>query len=261
MPLAWWIWLLSLLISVGWVTSVLAAPIHPLTGRVNDHAGLLDPALRQRLEQRLLAHDAATGVEVVVLTVESLEGEAIEAYSMRVVESWRIGKKTQDNGVLLLVAKTDRKLRIEVGYGLEGIVPDVVASRIVNDIIKPRFASGDFSGGISSGVDALLARTGGGSEPRATVAPEARRPVAPTGFLGFILSAIAFLGKAAFFGFFVIVMVVFSVLGRLGGGRVQRGVHSRYSPWGRGGGGGTLGGGGFGGGGGSFGGGGASGNW
>lgn len=258
------IWWLVFLVTLIWVGPLWAAPIPPLAGRVNDLAGLLEPAVRQRLEQRLEAHDTATGVEIVLLTIASLEGESIEGYSMRVVESWKLGKKGQDNGVLLLVAKAERKLRIEVGYGIEGNIPDAVASRIVNEVITPRFASGDFAGGLAAGIEALVVKTGG--TPDASVSPPSRaRPEAPPpGPLGLVLSVIGMLGKAVFFGFFVIVMVVFSVLGRLGGRSGRSRIVSRRSsvdPWSGGFGGGTLGGGGFGGGGGSFGGGGASGSW
>jgi uncharacterized protein len=126
-----------------------------LSGRVNDQASLLDSAAVQRIEASLASLEAETGAQVVVLTIPSLDGEVLEDFSIRVVEQWKLGRAGVDDGVLLLVARDDRKLRIEVGYGLEGALPDVVARRIIDEIIVPEFRNGDFEGGIEAGVAAL----------------------------------------------------------------------------------------------------------
>lgn len=126
-----------------------------LSGRVNDLAELLPDAEEQRLTARLAQLERATGAQVVVLTIPSLEGENLEEFSHRVASTWQLGKKGQDNGVLFLIAKNDRKMRLEVGYGLEATLTDVTARRILDNVVRPRFRSGDFPGGIEAGVEAL----------------------------------------------------------------------------------------------------------
>ena len=130
--------------------------VPPLRGRINDYAALLPSDRAQALESRLAAFEKETGHQVAVLTVPSLEGDALEDFSIRVAEAWKIGKKGFDNGAILLIAQKDRKLRIEVGYGLEGVLPDAIANRIVQEVIVPRFREGDFSGGIEAGLNAIL---------------------------------------------------------------------------------------------------------
>lgn len=127
-----------------------------LSGRVVDEADLLSPDRAAAIEERLQAFEQQTGAQVVVLTVESLEGEVLEDYSLRVAETWGLGREAQDDGVLLLVARDDRQLRIEVGYGLEGELTDLEAGRIVRNVIVPRFKAGDYPGGIEAGVDSIL---------------------------------------------------------------------------------------------------------
>lgn len=127
-----------------------------LSGRIVDEAGLLPPDEAQRIEDELRRLEEETGVQVAVLTVESLEGEVLEDYSLRVAETWGLGQAEEDNGVLLLVARDDRKLRIEVGYGLEGRLTDAQAGRIVRNAIVPRFKAGDFDGGVAAGVDSIV---------------------------------------------------------------------------------------------------------
>jgi uncharacterized protein len=135
---------------------VLALQVPPLRGRVNDYAGMVPPDKAQQLEERLAAFEKETSHQVTVLTIPSLEGDSIEDFSIRVAESWKIGQKGFDNGAILLIAQKDRKLRIEVGYGLEGVLPDVIASRIIREVIVLRFRDGDFDGGIQAGVDAIM---------------------------------------------------------------------------------------------------------
>ena len=128
-----------------------------LSGRVNDQAGLLRAETHARITQQLAEHERATSDQVAVLTLESLEGENLEDFANRVFRDWGLGQRGRDNGVLLLVAPAERKLRIEVGYGLEGTLTDLVASRIIQRVIVPRFRAGDLDGGIERGVDAIVA--------------------------------------------------------------------------------------------------------
>jgi uncharacterized protein len=138
-----------------------ALDVPPLRARVNDLAGMLSPEAAQALEQRLAAFEQETGHQIAVLTIPSLEGDAIENFSIRVAEAWKIGKKGFDNGAILVIAQKEKQLRIEVGYGLEGVLPDAIASRIIREVIVPRFRDGDFSGGIVAGVSAILQVTKG----------------------------------------------------------------------------------------------------
>jgi len=136
-----------------------------LTGRVVDRAGLLSPATERALTEQLAAHEEATGNQVAVLTIESLQGRPIEEYSLQVARTWGLGQEEFDNGVLLLIAEQDREMRIEVGYGLEGALPDVVASRIIRYELRPAFRQGDFDGGVQAGVSAILSSIAGTYEP------------------------------------------------------------------------------------------------
>ncbi|WP_184262329.1 TPM domain-containing protein [Rhodopseudomonas rhenobacensis] len=130
--------------------------VPPLTGRVVDQTATLGGDAIARLDQKLKAFEARKGSQIAVLIVPTTQPEAIEQYSLRVAEAWKIGRKKIDDGAILLVAKTDRKLRIEVGYGLEGALNDVTAKRIIDEIITPKFKAGDFAGGIEDGVDKML---------------------------------------------------------------------------------------------------------
>jgi uncharacterized protein len=131
-----------------------AVPV--LTARVTDLTRTLRPEEIQALEARLSTFERQKGAQIAVLIVPSTAPEDIEGYSIRVVESWQLGRKGVDDGVLVLIAKDDRRVRIEVGYGLEGVVPDALASRIINEAITPRFKAGDFYGGISAGIERLM---------------------------------------------------------------------------------------------------------
>ncbi len=127
-----------------------------LSGRVTDNAEVLNDGTRRSITERLKAHEERTGDQIAVLTVPSLEGENIEEYAVKVFESWKLGKKGKDNGVLIIVAPKDRRMRIEVGYGLEGTLTDLAAGRIVRNVMTPRFKTGDYNGGIDAGVQAIL---------------------------------------------------------------------------------------------------------
>jgi uncharacterized protein len=219
-----------------------ALDVPPLQGRVNDLAGALPPAERSALEERLAGYERQTGHQLAVLIVPSLEGDPIEDFSIRVVEAWQLGKKGGDDGILLLIAVQDRKMRIEVGYGLEGDLPDARAARIVREVIAPAFAQGNMGLGISRGVAAIAGATGG--EGQALPAePRRREPRGISPYFLLLVVLVLFLGGGRGMGGFIIGSA-------LGGG------------FGRGGfGGGSRGSGGFRGGGGGFGGGGASGGW
>ena len=149
------LWVLLLLVS----GSAAAAPasIPALAGRVTDTAGILNREQLAALDQRLAAFEARKGVQLAVLAVPSTRPEPIEQYALRAAEQWRLGRSKVDDGVLLVIARDDRTLRIEVGYGLEGVLNDLTVNRIINETITPRFAQGDFAGGISAGMDRMMA--------------------------------------------------------------------------------------------------------
>ena len=212
-----------------------------LSGRVVDDAQMLDPATRQQLTQTLEAHEKATGEQVVVVTVPGLQGTAIEDYGYQLGRAWGIGQKDKNNGALLIVARDDRKLRIEVGYGLEDRLTDAQSSVILNQVITPAFKNGQFSQGISDGVAAILQVLGGD-------------PLAEPAYASGQGQGSDFMAEHPFvvlllFVLFVIVVAACQFYGicNAGGGGGSRS--------------GGFGGGGFSGGGGSCGGGGASGGW
>lgn len=139
----------------------LSLEVPRLSKRVTDLANMVDPGTESVLEDRLRSHETATTDQIAVLTVPSLEGEIIEEYALKVAEQWALGQKGKDNGALILLARDDRKLRIEVGYGLEGTLTDVYAGRIVKDIMVPKLKAGDTSGAVEAGVTAVLGILGG----------------------------------------------------------------------------------------------------
>ncbi len=142
-----------------------------LSGRVNDHAAMLSDASRQNLETALKDFQDRTGHQVAVLTLDSLEGAPLEDFSLKVSRTWALGRKGQNDGILFLISKSDRKLRIEVGHGLEGTIPDALAGRIISDVVVPLFRSGDYEGGIAAGVRAIISAAEGAYAP----APRAER--------------------------------------------------------------------------------------
>jgi uncharacterized protein len=142
---------------VCWAFAAFAdVAVPPLVGRVVDQTGTLSGGDIDSLQQTLRSFELRKGSQLAVLIVPTTAPETIEQYSLRVAEAWKIGRKKIDDGALLVVAKNDRKLRIEVGYGLEGALTDVTAKRIIDEIITPRFRNGDFAGGISAGVDRMI---------------------------------------------------------------------------------------------------------
>lgn len=248
------------LLMLLWVATAGALEFPALSGRVVDQAGLLDGQTRSQLSQMLEAHEQTTSEQVVVVTVPDLQGTDIADYGYQLGRAWGIGQKGKDNGALLIVAKAERKVRIEVGYGLEGQLTDAQSSIIINNVIVPSFRQGDFAGGIRAGAAAMLQVLGGDplAEPQHSNAQgqgqEQQRLPWPA-FLILIIIVIVMIrgggggrgGRGGGGGSVLTGAVLGSVLG---GGR-----------GGRGGGGFGGGGGGFGGGGGGFGGGGASGGW
>jgi uncharacterized protein len=270
-------------------------PVPPLEARVTDQTGTLTAAQQAQLEARLAEFEARKGAQIVVLIVPTTAPEEIEQYSIRVVDAWKIGRAKPDDGVLLLVARDDRAMRIEVGYGLEGALTDLVSRRIIADTITPLFRQGDYAGGIGAGVDQLMRVIDGEALPE----PDRRWQGAPGPadalpmlFAAFFIASVvlrALLGRVAgslatgvvtgtlaWFlshvlplaaGASVVAFVLSLLLGSARGGGWSSPPRSGgwggggFGGGGFGGGGGGFGGGGFGGGGGGFGGGGASGRW
>src|SRR5258705_10006241 len=147
--------ILALLLCWAFAASAEVA-VPPLTGRVVDQTGTLSSGDIASLTQTLKNLELRKGSQIAVLIVPTTAPETIEQYAIRVAEAWKIGRKKIDDGALVVVAKDDRKLRIEVGYGLEGALTDVTSKRIIDEIITPRFRNGDFAGGISAGVDRII---------------------------------------------------------------------------------------------------------
>jgi uncharacterized protein len=154
--------LAALLLLLGFVLPALAdPPIPALTGRVVDQAGILDASTIAALTRKLADHESATSDQVVVVTLPDLKGYTIEQWGLALLNGWGIGQRGKDNGVVLVVAPSDRRLRIEVGTGLESVLTNKAAGDIIQAEIIPRFKGGDLKGGVSAGVDAILATVGG----------------------------------------------------------------------------------------------------
>jgi uncharacterized protein len=170
----------ALALSIAVLCVLLALPalaqpkLPPLTGRVVDLANVLSPVQEAALTEQLAAHEARTSNQVVVATVPSLQGYDLERFAVDLARDWKLGQANRNNGVLLLVALEERRVRIEVGYGLEGALTDALSSDIINSRIRPRFRAGDLPGGITSGVDGILAVIEGTYKPIATPHPEDR---------------------------------------------------------------------------------------
>ena len=141
------------------------AAIPELSSRVTDLTQTLSATEQAQLEQKLAAFEAKKGSQIALLIVPTTQTEDIAQYSLRVVEKWKIGREKMDDGLLLLVANDDRKMRIEVGYGLEGAVPDIYAKRIISEIISPKFKQGDFYGGLDAGLNSLIGLVDGEALP------------------------------------------------------------------------------------------------
>src|ERR1043166_4465591 len=136
--------------------AVLAANFPPLAGRIVDQANIIPVATRSAIQPKLADLESKSGIQLVVATVSSLEGEEIEPYANKLFRAWKLGEKSKNNGVLLLVAPNERRVRIEVGYGLEGTLTDALTKIIIANAIAPRFKAGDFAGGVSRGVDDII---------------------------------------------------------------------------------------------------------
>jgi uncharacterized protein len=244
--------LLGLAVGAAYAAGVtLAADVPALQAHVNDYAHVLPAQRAAALEARLADYEQRTGHQLALLSVPSLAGDSIEDYSMRVAERWKLGHKGKDDGLVLLIVPSERAMRIEVGYGLEGVIPDAVAARVVREVLTPAFRQGDFAGGIDAAFAALMQAAGGGGAGTAAAPPQ---PRSLWGLLGPML-----------FPFLLFLVVGWMSRGSGLGGLLALGMMGSRG-WGaggsRGGGGGFGGGGGgFGGGGGGFGGGGASGRW
>ena len=231
--------LLFMLMQVVSFSNLKAIPVPALTGRINDYASMISAPVRADLETKLEQLEAAESTQIVILTVPSLQGDPVEDFSIRVAEAWKIGHKGSDNGVLLIVSRDDHKVRIEVGYGLEGKLTDLLAGRIINDEIVPEFKTGQFDAGFTTGVASLIAAVHGEYKARPQAKQNKGKPSFP--LLTIILLVFYFLSQ------------IFR--GHRGGGMMSGGLGGGF--YGGGGSFGGGGGGGFGGGGGGFGGGGA----
>ena len=288
-----------LFLVIGWlicllqVPSLLALEVPPLKQRVNDTAGMLSTFTKQQLEEILGRLEQTDSTQIVVLTIPSLGGEVLEEFSIKVADQWKIGKKGLDNGAILLIAKNDRKIRIEVGYGLEGSLTDLMAGRIIRNVIVPNFKAGNFDQGVIDGVQAMIGVVRGEYQaPEKAPGGGSKNKDSTPGFGGLIafLFFISMLGRlrrpmgiaaggilaplaaGLFFNLSPIWILLSIPIGLLAGLILSflgsplafgHGHHHRRSgggwPGGIGGGGFSTGG--FGGGGGGFGGGGASGGW
>jgi uncharacterized protein len=182
--------------------------VPPLVGRVVDQTGTLSAADADALQQSIRAFEARKGSQVAVLIVPTTDGEAIEQFSIRVAEAWKIGRKKIDDGALLVIAKNDRHLRIEVGYGLEGALTDVTAKRIIDEDITPKFKAGDFAGGVSAGINRMMRVIEGERLP----APEPPHWQSPG-----LIKYVDPLNPFVIFGLFVVGAILRTTLGRLAG--------------------------------------------
>src|SRR6266516_1804051 len=292
MPKRWLGLLAAGVLLAGFACARAEVAVPPLKARVTDLTGTLTPPQIQTLEARLRDFERGKGSQIAVLMLPSTQPETIEEYSIRVADAWKIGRARVDDGVILVVARDDRKLRVEVGRGLEGTIPDAVAKRVVSDVITPHFRTGDFYGGVAAGTDAVMKLIEGEGLPApksGVIVNGVHRPIAfQTIFLLFIALVATDAIFRRLFGrvvgagisggivgaivWLVAGVLAFAVIGGLIGFVIAliNGLGGRRGSWASGGwsGGGWSGGGGFGGGGGGFSGGGggfsgggASGSW
>lgn len=276
-----------LLFTLGWAFIAAAqVPVPPLTGRVTDQTTSFTAEQKATLEQTLQTFEARKGSQLAVLIVATTAPEAIEQYAVRVAERWKLGRKKVDDGAILVVAKNDRAVRIEVGYGLEGALNDAISKRIVSESITPRFTQGDFYGGVTAGIDQIIRVVDGESLPQRSEKPNdgvtSIQQLIPVIFIlalvmggvlrslfgrfpgalatGGVVAVVAWLFAGAISIALVsgLMALVFTLLsGGLGGHGFRGHRGGGYGTGGFGG----RGGGGFSGGGGGFGGGGATGRW
>ena len=266
-----------------------AVEVPQLRGRVNDYANMLSPAASQRLEQTLADFESSDSTQIVILTINSLEGESLEEYAIKVAEAWRIGQTRLDNGAILLIARQERKVRIEVGRGLEGVLTDLVSGRIIRGDMAPHFKKNDYDSGITAGVASVIKVVRGEYKAQPRDLKQGKKSAEPVyTLLIFLLVAVVFLGSFSKFlggaagaaglpligfltfpGLGIVVLALMGAAGFVLGivvsltfGSGGLGFGGPFSGGGFGGGGsGDSSFGGFSGGGGGFGGGGASGDW
>jgi uncharacterized protein len=235
--------LLLLLLGFSLAAAAAEVPVPDLKARVTDLAAVIDLSTEAALEEKLRAFENEKGSQIAVLTLPTTQPESVEQYSLRVAEKWRLGRKGVDDGILLLVAVADRHLRIEVGYGLEGAVPDALAKRIIDEIMTPKLKAGDYAGAIDGGVNALIGLVQGEPlpEPSFNSSTNGENPLVAVLLLALVV--------------FLVLLIQWKAAGRGSGGSGGGSNNSGGSGGSRGGGGG------FSGGGGRFGGGGSSGRW
>jgi uncharacterized protein len=275
------------------LTVAYAAEVPALKGYINDYANMMSPAVRTKLTNELKEFERTDSTQIVVLTIPSLEGQTIEDYSIKIAEAWKIGQKGRDNGIIFVVASKERKIRIEIGRGLEGRLTDLTAGRIIDLVVKTRFKRADFNGGIAAGVAALIDATKGEFKADEVKSSPEKKSLSPlltillfggigllilgsfSRVLGGIAGAVGLPAAASLtLGASIVTLVLLGILGLAMGiflpflfSGMGQGRGGRFFP-----GGGYLGaggsgggdfdsGGGFSGGGGDFGGGGASGDW
>lgn len=176
-----------------------ALDVPRLDGRVNDLAGLIDEPLKAQLDERLSQFEARSSHQIVLLTIPNLQGDSLEDFSMRVTEAWQIGHKGADDGVILIIARDDRKIRIEVGYGLEGALPDATANRIIQEVIVPHFRDRNFAGGIESGTAAIMQAISGHPALEETKRPYRSANSSASAYFT-LLALAAFVGAVMGFG-------------------------------------------------------------
>ena len=281
-----WRWVLTCILLTAGLLSFQARSAHipAQKGWVSDYASMMSKSERGALSDKLQALRDRKGSQLVVVTVGNLQGETIEAFTLQLAESWKIGRGEIDDGVILLIAKSERKIRIEVGYGLEGAVTDAYAKRIIEDYITPNFKSGKYYQGINEGVDALISLIDGEELPPPTYKDKGFAPESIFYIIAFAVGillaafdkwkhwiiavaigvAIAWLVLSLMYGIqFGVIALIINLIGRAkgGGGGTWTGGGWSGGGWSGGSSGGGFSGGGWSGGGGGFGGGGASGGW
>ena len=284
---------LIIIVSFFIISFIYSLDVPTLKGYVNDYADMISSTTENEIESKLKSLEETDSTQIVFLTIPSLEGEALEEYSIKVAETWKIGQKNKDNGAIFLVSKNDRKMRIEVGYGLEGVITDLLAGRIIDNVAAPYFRNGEMDKGFIAVADALIGSSKG--EYTADKLPSAKKtkegtfpsivfiliivfwfnfsrifPKGIRGILGGIFGFIIVLIFGIISGLAIVGLIILCIIGFIFGliftliftsSRLARGGYRGGFFSGRSGGGFSSGGSSFSGGGGSFGGGGASGGW
>jgi uncharacterized protein len=217
-----WLWLAALLLLGGWARAQDVLPVPPLSGRVIDQTATLNAQQVAALEAKLAAFEAKSGPQIVVLMVPTARPEDIASYAQRVGDAWKIGRRDVGDGLLIVVAKADRQVRIEVAKALEGAVPDLAARQVIDRAIKPAFKADDYAGGLNAAIDQLIARIQGENLP----APEvATRPGAESGVQWEELAMFFFVGVP------VLGAVLTGVMGRKLGSVVTAGAAGGIGWW------------------------------